>query len=215
MTLDQTEILEIFELISEVDNLVSNFSNELIKILDINIKDEWYDTSEEAEEKELIKIIISQYTLCTRYLDKFFKYIKWQAWEKDWIWNCGIDVAMSEQWLCWPACYDIIDIRNWIKKNELRKWNVLWKDACLYHKQWEWCVLWEFKAPRCICYPSWNLPKSYDYYYLKDNLEKILVGWYDKKSYKYFPQKNNTLVHEYLQYLKKLYTELKEWEMKG
>lgn len=123
------------------------------------------------------EMVIEQYKTCVWFLSDFFSFTRNHYWEEDGIWSCRIEESISEIWIEWPFRDDIIKIRSKLKP---KKKNIY--EACIFHKQKFWCVLWDVKSPLCVAFPDGSLPEIYDDEKFFELLLKILFADMEKDS---------------------------------
>ncbi len=154
-----------------------------------------------VQESGLVQTIISQYTECTRTLERFFEIAPDRCWQRNGIGCCNIEKHESEDGLIGPAKEAIIKLRN-ERLPLTRKLTMLRKTPCPYHKKGFGCVLGELKSPLCASHfcPT-HIPEGYLPKYVQMTLINILSGGYDSETMAFHPEQNEETVRQFKSYV--------------
>ncbi len=187
--------------------------------------DSKFQTKEQFEEymEKVADVVITQYTQCTKALQKLFEIAPDTCWKTDGVGCCSIGLDYVEDGLTGPAYKKIIEMRNKEQQKilvpEWKEERIGWgspifmgNSKCDYHKENSGCVLGELKSPRCIAhYCEGDLDRtSFDYNYIKNTLIKILNSHYDLETGLFEPERNWDLVNEFVAYVNKMENEVRK-----
>lgn len=147
---------------------------------------------------------LAQYRICIWVLSEYFSTIPNQSWETH---EDGVGMCWNNDWEFenWNIHGSKIEHQLSEAKDQILNDIGLsifepWIKACIYHREWVWCILWDLKSPRCAIEPDGDVSRKYNTDKLKSILEKIQLAWATEENMfqEISPENNWDLVLELL-----------------